>query len=133
MKSVEAESETPLPLGQLVKMSAPVVIFGVILPFVDMITDLRMITRLYVGVGKPIINGSSYGFYTTYGEFEYYGHQKFCQDNPRECQLYRIYSNSTYDRIKDPYTYCQDNPEECWTEREQHPMFATMLLGIKCN
>ena len=46
----EAERDPPLPLGQLVKMTAPIFLFGVILPFVDMVTDLRMIIRLYVGV-----------------------------------------------------------------------------------
>ena len=75
MKNTEAEKGTPLPLGQFVKMTAPIFLFGVILPFVDMVTDLRMIIRLYQGVQG-----------------------------------------------------CGDYPGDCSTE--QHPIFASMLLGM---
>ena len=65
MKNNEAERDMALPLGQLVKMTAPVFLFGVILPFVDMATDLRMIIRLWMGVP------SGWG----------------CQDSPGGCEL----------------------------------------------
>ena len=107
MKSVKANRENPLPLGQLVKMVAPVVIFGVILPFVDMITDLRMISRLYIGIEKPVYNESSLDLI-------------FWINCTAKFSLTRCYSS---------FTFCQYNPEECWTDQEQHPKFATMLLG----
>ena len=66
MENMDVERDTSLPLGQLVKMTAPIFLFGVILPFVDMVTDLRMIIRLYVGV-----QGCSDELYWE------------CQDNPR--------------------------------------------------
>ena len=50
MKAKESEPEAPLSLWPFVKMTAPVFLFGVILPFADIVTDLRMIIRLYIGV-----------------------------------------------------------------------------------
>ena len=40
----------PLTTWQLVKMTGPVILFGILLPFVDNVTDLRMIIRLYWGI-----------------------------------------------------------------------------------
>ena len=79
MKNNEAERDSPLPKGQLVKMMAPIFLFGVILPFVDMVTDLRMIIRLYVGVPGCSANG----FYWLCQESKDY--EKYCQDNPGAC------------------------------------------------
>ena len=70
--------ETPLPLGQLVKMTAPVFIFGVILPIVDMVTDLRMIIRLYTGVQGCSVNASDTCL-------ESADIDKYCQENSGEC------------------------------------------------
>ena len=92
MNNNEDAGDKPLPLGQLVKMTAPVLFFGVILPFVDMVTDLRMIIRLYVGVGEPV-----------------------CSKNWIANTYYRDYQDY------------QGNIGACSTE--QHPIFASMLLG----
>ena len=99
MKNNEAERDSPLPKGQLVKMMAPIFLFGVILPFVDMVTDLRMIIRLYVGVGVP------------------------------GCDYYNSNRTVYYACLRAPdlEKYCQDNPGDCSTE--QHPIFASMLFG----
>ena len=78
MKNNEAERDPPLPLGQLVKMTAPVFLFGVILPFVDMVTDLRMIIRLYVGVPGCSANAS----YTCEDTLDL---GKYCKDYPGDC------------------------------------------------
>ena len=157
MTNVEKESGTPLPLGQLVKMIAPIFIFGVILPFVDMVTDLRMITRLFVGIDKPVINvringinvgpykycqdnpeecgGSDRIYLNLNSTYNLYGiflnPYKYCRVHPEECTYYVNYSHIIY-KPNDHFKFCQDNPEECWTEREQHP-FATMLLGKRLN
>ena len=82
MKNTEAEKGTPLPLGQFVKMTAPIFLFGVILPFVDMVTDLRMIIRLYVGV-----QGCSANQNAIYAcrRVEPQDFEKFCEDYPGNC------------------------------------------------
>ena len=80
MTNVEKEPGTPLPLGQLVKMIAPIFIFGVILPFVDMVTDSRMIIRLYTGVQGCSVNASD--IYTCLESADI---DKYCQENPGEC------------------------------------------------
>ena len=69
-------------------MTAPIVIFGVTLPLVDMITDLRMIIRLYVGVPRCAVKETSLPLY-----------------------------NSTCFKSDDIGTYCQENPGECSTEQ----------------
>ena len=81
MTRVEKEPETPLPLGQFVKMTAPVFIFGVILPIVDIFTDLRMIIRLYVGV--PGCKHYSRPRHNPCLEAEDFN--TYCQDNPGGC------------------------------------------------
>ena len=63
MTKIEKEPEMPLPIGQLVKMTAPILIFGVTLPLVDMVTDLRMIIRLYVGVPRCAVKETSLPLY----------------------------------------------------------------------
>ena len=81
MANNEKEPGTPLPMGQLVKMTAPIFLFGVILPFVDVVTDLRMIIRLYVGV--PGCAGNATRHCLNLGADEDF--DKYCQDNPGEC------------------------------------------------
>ena len=78
MTNVEKEPGTPLPLGQLVKMIAPIFMFGVILPFVDMVTDLRMIIRLYAGLQGCSVNAN-------FTCFESANSDIYCQENPEEC------------------------------------------------
>ena len=82
MKNMELQQKTQrcLPLGQLVKMTAPIFVFGVILPFVDMVTDLRMIIRLFEGVPACSKDASSYRNCVYSNNFTAY-----CQDNPGDC------------------------------------------------
>ena len=81
MKNNEEARDTPLSLSQLVKMTAPIFLFGVILPFVDMVTDLRMIIRLYVGV--PGCSSSNWTVY--YACQRAPDLEKYCQDNLGAC------------------------------------------------
>ena len=46
MTSKSAPPPLTMTTGQLVKMAAPIVLFSILLPAVDNVTDLRMITRL---------------------------------------------------------------------------------------
>ena len=116
MKKVEKEPETPLPLGQFVKMTAPVFIFGVILPIVDIFTDLRMIIRLYVGLPGCKNSSSICEQVLVYDD-----EQNITAYEPSNCYKNPCYVTEDFDK------YCQDNPGECSTE--QHPIFASMLLG----
>ena len=81
MTSTKKEPETPFPLGQFVKMTGPVFIFGVILPFVDMVTDLRMIIRLYGGVPGCAGNYSLSFIYCVQAE----DFDTYCLNNPGRC------------------------------------------------
>ena len=87
MTKIKNKPETPLPFGQFAKMTAPILGFGVIVPFVDIVTDLRMIIRLYAGVPR-------------------------CSSG-NETSLY----DSICFKSEDIDTYCQENPGECSTER----------------
>ena len=75
MKAKEPEPEAPLSLWPFVKMTAPVFLFGVILPFADIVTDLRLIIRLYIGVWRC----------TTYNCRLSQDRATYCQENPGEC------------------------------------------------
>ena len=75
MKAKESVPEVPLSLWPFVKMTAPVFLFGVILPFADIVTDLRMIIRLYIGVPGCAT------YYCRYSKDQ----ASYCQENPGEC------------------------------------------------
>ena len=66
----------------VVRMTGPVFIFGVILPFVDIGTDFRLIYRLYNGTLG--CNSSNIGWQklneTCFADVE-----KYCNENPEEC------------------------------------------------
>ena len=94
---------SPLTTWQLVKMSGPIILFEILLPLLDNFTDLRMIIRLYWGIPG-------------------------CKAGNAEC-------------LKDPATFCEDRQEDYYRElnstqedyyceRNKHPHFASMLLGI---
>ena len=57
------EAHPSLTRGECVKMAAPVVIFSIVLPFADIITDLRTIIRLYLS-GNPIFASMFLGYYS---------------------------------------------------------------------
>ena len=77
MKAKESDPEAPLSLWPFVKMTAPVFLFGVILPFADIVTDLRMIIRLYLGVTGC---GPEAGWRCANSQVN-----TFCKENPGEC------------------------------------------------
>ena len=89
----------PLSTWQMVKMFGPIVFFSILLPFVDIVTDLRMIITLYTGIqacDKTRIR------------------MNWDWDTYRVCL-----ANSS--------TFCQQTPSLC--NVETHPTFATMLLS----
>ena len=51
VQTVQApQSESTLTIMAMIKMFGPIVIFSIILPLVDIVTDLRLISRLYISV-----------------------------------------------------------------------------------
>ena len=56
------EASPSLTTWECIKMAAPVVIFSIVLPFVDIITDLRTIILLYLS-GNPIFATLFLGHY----------------------------------------------------------------------
>ena len=127
MSSKSAPPPLTLTTEQLLKMAAPIVLFSILLPAVDNVTDLIMITRLYTG-----ITGCA-----AYGDLpwqERYTCQEdpatYCQSNPNSDQCYyfeqygwvsdipgckEIWQNK-YICQEDPVIYCQSNPNstECY-------------------
>ena len=80
MKLKESESEAPLSFWPFVRMTAPVFLFGVILPFTDIVTDLRLILRLYIGVTGCGGDGDT-GWQCWSSHVSTY-----CQEHPEECK-----------------------------------------------
>ena len=124
MTSKSAPPPLSLTTRQLVKMAAPIVLFSILLPTVDNVTDLRMIIRLYTGIT---------------GCKELPWQEKFtcqedpvtyCESNPRSfgCESLWLYGSpenipgckliwqNDYICQEDPVTYCQSNrnSDECY-------------------
>ena len=76
---MKSKSEAPLSFWPFVRMTAPVFLFGVILPFTDIVTDLRLILRLYIGVTG--CRGGDTGWQCWSSPVNTY-----CQENPGECK-----------------------------------------------
>ena len=89
---------------QLARITGPVVFFSIILPFIDNVTDLTMIVRLYYGVNYCKHHcPSSYGVKTCEGY--------------RECR-----ENAT--------TFCNENTGAATCAFRRYTILATTLL---CN
>ena len=111
---------------QLMKMAAPIVLFSIILPTVDNVTDLRMIIRLNTGITGCIRT------YDLHWQESYTCQEDpitYCKSNPNstECSYFERYGDpflipgckliwqNEYTCQEDPATYCQSNPnsDEC--------------------
>ena len=86
----------------LARITGPVVFFSIILPFIDNVTDLTMIVRLYYGVD-----------YCKHYCPSYYG-MKTC-DGYRECR-----ENAT--------TFCKENKDTATCAFRRYTILATTLL-----
>ena len=87
-------------------MSLPIILFSIILPFIDIVTDLRMIIRLYSGI-PGCISHEDRRFNVTIDEW-------------RDC---------SHSYIDDLSTFCQQDENRHLCKLEEHPKFATLLLG----
>ena len=139
----------PLTTWELVKMTGPIILFGILLPTVDNLTDLRMIIRLYIGV-PGCNNVKPYNVKEMNGTWE---DVVTCQQDPDTyCQLNdpeSWYCKDFYHRgspvhfpnctldfntcKSDPATFCEDNPDHpnCGGNGGiyKHVKFASMFLG----
>ena len=144
----------PLTTWQLVKMTGPIILFGILLPTVDNLTDLRMIIRLYFGI--PGCKSVYYVYYEDYISMngtnwqDLYTCQQdsetYCQLNPNSvvCKEFEFdeskrkgypgpIPNCTWDLDtceKDPATFCEDNPHRLICGHYRHRDFALMFLGM---
>ena len=158
MSSTSA-STPPLTTWELVKMTGPIILFGILLPTVDNLTDLRMIIRLYTGItGCKFVDPDNYNRETN-GTWE---DLITCQQNPNTyCRLNPGFPGCGYRPAlvpgrapvsvlegvpssdfpgcrwdfytcnSDPDTFCEDNPHRLTScVYYQHEKFATMFLGI---
>ena len=74
----------PLTTGQMVKMFGPIVFFSILLPFVDIVTDLRMIITLYTGIYA--CNETKIIYRDTYKVCRA-NSSTFCQQTPTLCYV----------------------------------------------
>ena len=136
----------PLTNRELVTMAGPIIFFGILLPTVDNLTDLRMIIRLYSGINGcnyvipygRLMNGTTWeDLYTCQQDPDTY-----CQLNDPESWYCKDFyhrgspvhfPNCTLDFNtckSDPATFCEDNPNRLTCGHYKHVTFATMFLGI---
>ena len=136
----------PLTTWELVKMTGPLILFGILLPTVDNLTDLRMIIRLYIGIPgcnnvDPLdyireMNGTWEDLITCQQDPDTY-----CRLNPEssDCDLFyrwgypfTNFPGCTWDIDtcwKDTATFCEDSPHHVNCGYYKHVKFATMFLG----
>ena len=141
-------STPPLTTLELVKMTGPIILFGILLPTVDSLTDLWMIIKLYGGIiGCKYVDPEDY-ISSTNGTWEdlftcQQDPDTYCQLNPGIwiCDSFytvgypekRFFPNCTWDIdtcAPDPATFCKNNPNRLTCGGHyQHVKFATMFLG----
>ena len=156
---MSSTTATPsLTTWELVKMSAPIIFFGILLPTVDSFTDLRMIIRLFIGIPAcKHFNPNEYFWFfnnkTQLYEWKNGTHwqdlwtctqdpEYYCQSTPWniDCDLFYKYGyppvnfpgcSWDYWTCKvDPVTFCQDDPDRLTCAHYKHTKFASMFLGI---
>ena len=132
----------PLTTWELVKMTGPIIFFGILLPTVDNLTDLRMIIKLYSGIPEcklvwyDVTDGPWEDAYTCQQDPDTY-----CQENPGSSDCEDFYSweypvsipGCTWDYKAckpDPATFCENKPHSLNCGHYKHVKFATMFLGI---
>ena len=118
--SMSTKSPPPLTNWELVKMAAPIVLFGILLPTVDNYTDLRLIIRLYTGV-EGCVNVRDLPWQKVYTCQE--DPVTYCKSNPSwKCDKFERYGDASdivgckekwqneWTCQEDPATYCKSNP-----------------------
>ena len=118
---------------ELFKLIAPILLFSVVLPAIDIGTDLRFIIRLYTGV----CDGATFrvvwsDYYDKCQDFHEIKHQRYCNASknpvcPQACDKYEDFQTC----LHDPVFFCDYlKPQSPMCKFIKHPTFATMLLGL---
>ena len=104
--SVQASlAKSTMTSKEMTKMFLPIVLFSIILPLVDIVTDLRLIIQLYSDAYTCISYGDWEKYNVSYSEWE------DCIDSD------------------DMTNFCQQYPMPKACVLESHSNFATMLFG----
>ena len=134
----------PLTTWELVKMILPILGFGILLPTVDNLTDLRMIIRLYSGIyGCKYVR--PWDYVKTNGTWEdlftcQQDPDTYCQENPGSWDCDNFYRWGYPNQFpgcawdietcnKDPATFCENKPDRVTCGIYTHRIFASMFLG----
>ena len=88
---------------EMLKTFCPIILFSIVLPFIDIVTDLRLIIRLFSGITGCIGWRDTIKFNVSDSEWD-------------DCF-----------RSEDLSTFCQQHPNVC--KLEKHNKFATLLVG----
>ena len=110
------------------KLIFPVLTFSIILPTVDVATDLNLIIKLYIGTFSCNSSPEMTSQYDDYVKCLEHSHSSELCQNPRENNRQFI----EYDRCRsDSFKYCSNRDNETGTycgKYETHPRFASSLL-----
>ena len=97
------QTQSTMNTKEMAKSFSPIILFSIVLPLIDIVTDLRMIIRLFSGISSCV-------------SYEDIGKLNISSSNVWDCQ-----------DADDLSTFCQLHPNVC--KLDKHPKFATMLLG----
>ena len=124
--SVQApQAQSTMTTKEMLKMFFPIVLFSIILPLIDIVTDLRLIIRLYSSViynciprRDLILKEDNIGIVNKLWSYYY-------EDGKRNVS-YIEWTNCT-NSAADLDNFCQQYPNSCI--EETHYKFATLLMG----
>ena len=149
------KTQSKMTTADMSKTFVPIIIFSIVLPIIDIVTDLRIIIRLFSGIAScvpyddieklnaRVVNSNNY--YFCHGSSVRYVHPSSkpncyfvhsCRpgiNGERWCHHQEVIWNVSYSewndcRISDDLsTFCQQYPNLC--KSEKHTKFATLLLG----
>ena len=94
------QTQSTMTTKEMAKSFLPIILFSIILPLIDIGTDLRIIIRLYYGTLSCI---------------------------PEDDVSYDEWLNCR--TTDDLSTFCQQDENRHLCKLEEHPKFATLLLG----
>lgn len=118
MSVQDPQAQSIMTTKEMLKMFLPIVFFNIILPLIDIVTDLRLIIRLYSSVIYNCIPRRDLilNYYTGYYYYED-GNRNVSYIEWKNC------SNSGTELDN----FCQQYPNSCI--EETHYKFATLLMG----
>ena len=99
------QTQSTMTTKEMAKSFLPIILFSIVLPLIDIVTDLRMIIRLFSGI-TSCVPENDYIFWNTFKN---------------------VTGSEYFDCYIDLSRFCQLHSN--WCKLEKHEKFATMLLG----